>query len=187
VSSESKLRLVKTRSWNTVFVKSKHACNRHGFKYTIDIGVKIVFDFANNGILLWYYRKFRSSNTVNFLGKSYYYVISTYCNSWKNGAVPIPAVWYIIKQYELDRKRVLEIGNILSYTYSVRGYMHLPQKNTIPPAIQISLLIFGLTSYYSTSISRDKDYPSKCVKKARWIYMQTQSSWEIKKYHDRRL
>jgi hypothetical protein len=70
---------------------------------------------------------------------------------------------------------------------SVRGYVHLPQKNTIPVAIQISLLLFGLTRYYSTPISRDKDYPSKCVKKARWIYMQTQSSWEIRKYHERRL
>jgi len=71
--------------------------------------------------------------------------------------------------------------------YSVRGSVHLPQKNTIPLADLISLLIFGLTRYYSTSISRDNDYPSKCVKKARWIYMQTGSSWEIKKYHDRRL
>jgi hypothetical protein len=72
------------------------------------------------------------------------------------------------------------------FIYSVRGYVHLPPKNTIPFAILISLLIFGLTRYYSTLISRDNDYPSKRVK-ARWIYMQTQSSWEIKKYHDRRL
>jgi hypothetical protein len=36
---------------------------------------------------------------------------------------------------------------------SVRGYVHLPPKNTIPVAIQISLLLFGLTRYYPTDFS----------------------------------
>jgi hypothetical protein len=36
---------------------------------------------------------------------------------------------------------------------SVLGYVHLPQKNTIPLAIQISLLIFGLKMYYPNDFS----------------------------------
>jgi len=118
VSSESKLRLVKTRIWNTVFVKSKQARNRHRLKYTIDLGVKTVFDFANSGILLCYHSKIRSSNTVN-LSKSYQYVIHPYCYATKYCAAIILGMWDIIKQYELDRKTALKIGNNLCYIYFV--------------------------------------------------------------------
>lgn len=114
--SESKLRLVKNRIWKTVFVKSKQARNIHCVKYTIDLGVKTVFDFAKNGILLCYHSKIRSLNTVN-LSKSYQYVIHPYCYPTKYYAIIILGIWDILRQYELDRKTALKIGNNLCYIY----------------------------------------------------------------------
>jgi hypothetical protein len=69
---------------------------------------------------LWYYKIFKSSDTLEFRGKQYHYLFHSYCPSWRNERGPVlPIVWEIVKAYQAQGKRILEVGNVLSYVYPV--------------------------------------------------------------------
>ena len=73
-----------------------------------------------NYFWLSYYKLFRSSETFEFQGKNYHYLFHAYCPTWKNErATMIPIVWNMIQRYRQQNKRVLEIGNMLSYVFKV--------------------------------------------------------------------
>jgi hypothetical protein len=112
--------LVKTSIWDTVLTKAKQAYKTKGLNYVIKMGFRMALDIPMNRFWLWHYRTFRSSETFEFQGKTYPYLIHPYCASWKNErAVNIPVVWDIVKTYQENGKRILEVGNMLSYVYPI--------------------------------------------------------------------
>lgn len=85
-------------------------------KYLMETLFKTVPDKLSS----WYYKLFKSSETFEFQGKQYRYFFHPYCSTWKNERCAIiPIVWDIIKKNEEQGKRVLELGNMLSYYYHV--------------------------------------------------------------------
>ncbi len=70
--------------------------------------------------LAWYYRKFRSSEGFRFHGNTYRYLFHPYLTTWRNErAAIIPIVWDIVKKSREQDKRILEVGNVLSYYFKV--------------------------------------------------------------------
>jgi SAM-dependent methyltransferase len=111
---------VKTSIWDTLSLKSKQAYERKGIGYLLKVGIKMSLEIPKNSILLWYYRRANRSKTFSFQGKTYHYLVHPYCTSWKNErAVVIPIFNDILKQCEAKGKKVLEVGNTLSYVYPV--------------------------------------------------------------------
>jgi SAM-dependent methyltransferase len=111
---------VKTSIWDTLYLKSKQAYERKGIRYMLKVGIKMSLEIRKNSIFLWYYRRGNKSKTFLFQGKTYHYLIHPYCTSWKNErAVVIPIFKDILKKCEDKGKKILEVGNTLSYVYPV--------------------------------------------------------------------
>jgi hypothetical protein len=67
-----------------------------------------------------YYRIFRSKETFEFQGNAYHYLFNAYCPTWKNErAAILPIAWNILQKYRQQKKRILEVGNVLSYVFEV--------------------------------------------------------------------
>ena len=97
--------------------RAKRAYERKGLYYLIR--TSLIAGFAHLGV--WYYRLFKSSETFEFQGKTFHYLFHPYQASWRNErAVFIPIFWDIVKRYQEQNKRILELGNMLSYVYDVK-------------------------------------------------------------------
>jgi len=84
---------------------------KRGFLKSIYVGIKL---FTG----LYYYKMFKSG-TFRFLGRNLKYFYYPYNATWRNErAIEIPIAISFLRQYR--GKKVLEIGNVLSYYYSVR-------------------------------------------------------------------
>jgi SAM-dependent methyltransferase len=70
--------------------------------------------------LAWYYRKSRSSESLTFHGNTYHYLFHPYLTTWRNErAAIIPIIWDMAKRSRELGKRILEVGNVLSYYFEV--------------------------------------------------------------------
>jgi SAM-dependent methyltransferase len=70
--------------------------------------------------IVYYYKKFKSSETFEFQGKTYAYFFHPYGTTWRNERiVAVPIIWDIVKEYEEKGKSILEVGNMLSYYFKV--------------------------------------------------------------------
>ncbi|NYZ79004.1 class I SAM-dependent methyltransferase [Candidatus Micrarchaeota archaeon] len=73
--------------------------------------------FGRMAFFIYMLRKPRGNSFV-FQGKTYEYFYHPYNFTWTNDrAIEIPIVWDIVKNYK--GKRILEIGNVLSYYFPV--------------------------------------------------------------------
>jgi len=71
-------------------------------------------------LLARYYRKFRTSEGFRFHGNTYRYLFHPYLTTWRNSrAAVIPIIWDIVKKSRGQEKRILEVGNVLSYYFKV--------------------------------------------------------------------
>lgn len=56
------------------------------------------------------------------MGRRYNYFYHPYGSTWKNErAVEIPIVWDIVKTFIEKNKKILEVGNVLSYRFKVKS------------------------------------------------------------------
>lgn len=98
------------------FSNIKRAYGREGISYVIRIGLVTATGF----FWVWYYKILRSSEIFEFQGNHYHYLFHHYCTTWRNErTVLIPIIWDIVKRYQEQNKRILELGNVLSYVYKV--------------------------------------------------------------------
>jgi hypothetical protein len=102
----------------------REAYKRGGRKYLIQTSINYIREgslvIAPSHFMAWYYNTFKSSETFKFHGNIYHYLFHPYCTTWQNErTVVIPIVWNIIKKYQEEKKRILEIGNVLSYVFRV--------------------------------------------------------------------
>jgi SAM-dependent methyltransferase len=89
---------------------------RKGLYYVVRLSAIPIFHY----LLAWYYRKFRSSEGFRFNGNTYRYLFHPYVTTWRNQrAAVIPIIWDIVKKSREQEKRVLEVGNMLSYYFKV--------------------------------------------------------------------
>jgi SAM-dependent methyltransferase len=92
------------------------AYKREGFYYVVRVSAVNIFGY----LLVHYYRKFRSSESFEFQGNTYSYFFHPYGTTWRNErALVIPIIWDIVKKYHEQDKRILEVGNMLSYYFKV--------------------------------------------------------------------
>jgi len=107
-----------------LFSRAKLIYERNGLNYFIHTSIlylyELLFTSAPNRVKVWYYKKFRSSDTFNFRGKKYHYLFHPYSCSWENErCVLLPIAWEIVQSFRKQGKNILEIGNVLPYVYAV--------------------------------------------------------------------
>lgn len=106
--------------YDGVLLKARNAYKRKGIYYIVRIGTKLALYFLKNSFLFWYYRTFKSSEIFEFQGTTYQYFYRLYSITWNNErAVEIPIIWEIVKRNKDQGKRILEVGNVLSYHFHV--------------------------------------------------------------------
>jgi hypothetical protein len=92
------------------------AYRREGLTYVIWVSAINISRY----LLLWYYKTFRSSDEFKFHGNTYHYLFHSYLATWRNErAVVVPIIWDIVKKSHEQKKRILEVGNVLSYYFKV--------------------------------------------------------------------
>ena len=100
------------------FYKSKGVW---GLMRAILIHVKetLIISIPNN-IRCWSYKTFRSNDTFEFQGTTYNYFFHAYCTTWRNErTVAVPIIWNLVRRFEEQNKKILEVGNVLSYYFKV--------------------------------------------------------------------
>ena len=110
-----------TSSKLTELVKeAKIAYKKKGLIHILKTGFLMIIEY----IQLYYFRQFHNNDKFILDGKAYNYYfhprIAKTGPSWKNErAVTIPIIWNVIQEYRSKGKNVLEMGNVLSYTFKV--------------------------------------------------------------------
>lgn len=103
-----------------LFKEAKTSLKKKGMIHVFKMGLITIWEY----IQLRYYKKFRTDDTFHFNGKNYPYFfhgrVAGAGPSWKNErCVNIPIVLDIIKDYRNKDKKVLELGNVLSYAINI--------------------------------------------------------------------
>jgi SAM-dependent methyltransferase len=92
------------------------AYKREGLYYVIRLSAITIFGY----LLVRYYKKFRSLEEFKFRGNTYRYLFHPYATTWRNErAAIVPIFWDIVKKSREQEKRILEVGNLLSYYFKV--------------------------------------------------------------------
>jgi len=100
--------------------KARAAYRRDGLSYLLKKGSELGFHLAINGVVLLYYRIFKANCMFEFNGVKYHYFYSLYGATWRSErAVEIPIVWRLVDNANNDGKKILEVGNVLSYRFRV--------------------------------------------------------------------
>jgi hypothetical protein len=106
-----------------------------------------------NYCVLYYYKAFKSSETFEFQGKIYHYLFDAYCPTWKNErAAMTPIVWDMIQRYRKQNKRVLEVGNMLSYVFEV-DHDILDKYEIVEGVINEDVVDFNPSKQYDLIVS----------------------------------
>jgi SAM-dependent methyltransferase len=113
----------------------------------------LFFTTLPNYFWLSYYKLFRSSETFEFQGNNYHYLFHAYCPTWKNErSTVIPIVWKMIQSYRQQNKRVLEVGNTLSYVFNV-DYDILDKYEIVEGVINEDAVDFNPPEQYDLIVS----------------------------------
>ena len=117
MNSDPKSRFAPIKSSSSIILsRAKQAYNREGLFYVLRSALIMIFGY----FIVYYYKKFKSSETFEFQGKTYHYFFHPYGTTWRNErTVAVPIIWDIVKEYEEKKKNVLEVGNMLSYYFKV--------------------------------------------------------------------
>jgi hypothetical protein len=100
----------------SVVSQAMKAYERKGLYYVVRFSAVTISRY----LLAWYYRKFKSSEGFKFHGNTYRYFFHPYVTTWRNErATIIPIIWDIVKKSRDQNKRILEVGNVLSYYFKV--------------------------------------------------------------------
>jgi len=101
---------IKNRPWRRFMALIR----KTGFINTVKTALNILIV---NPFLQFYWRTFRRNRTFRFRGKDYSYLYHMYSATWGNErAVEVPLAIEVVEQHK--NKRILEVGNVLSYYVS---------------------------------------------------------------------
>ena len=99
-----------------IISKARKAYEREGLVYLLRTG----FEMSLGYFLVHYYKTFRSNDTFEFQGATYNYFFHAYCTTWRNErTVAVPIIWNLVSRFEEQNKKILEVGNVLSYYFKV--------------------------------------------------------------------
>jgi hypothetical protein len=97
-----------------------------------------------------YFKTFKHSKFA-FNGQNFSYFYHWYNKTWRNErAVEVPIIWNIVKKYK--RKRILEVGNVLSHYYPIRHEI-LDKYEKAPGVINLDVVDFKPAKKYDLIIS----------------------------------
>jgi hypothetical protein len=114
-------------SWNNnasklleLIHETRESYSKKGLVHVLKTGFFMMIEYFQ----LLFYKIFRNKETFGLNSKRYKYFfhprIAKTGPSWKNErSVSIPIIWEIIKEYRSKGKNVLELGNVLSYTFKI--------------------------------------------------------------------
>lgn len=109
-----------TLSTKDLISKARRVYQRQGLPYLVKKGSELWFHLTVNSIVLEYYKIFRSNDMFEFNGRKYHYFYSLYGATWRSErSVEIPIVWNFVDEFNKQQKKILEVGNVLSYRFSV--------------------------------------------------------------------
>ena len=108
--------------------RAKGLYERKGFTSLVYTSIRyiqeLILTTAPNRCKLWYYKKFRSSDVFKFRDKEYHYLFHSYAPTWENErCVMLPIAWDLVQSFQNRGKRILEVGNVLSYVFPVNHYV----------------------------------------------------------------
>ena len=140
-----------------ILSQARQAYRREGLYYLIRSSPKFLLDGCHttvpNYFWLWYYKTFKSKETFEFQGNVYHYVFDAYCPTWKNErAAVIPIAWNIIEKYRQQKKRILEVGNMLSFVFKV-DHDILDKYEVMEGVINEDVVDFNPSKQYDLIIS----------------------------------
>jgi SAM-dependent methyltransferase len=125
------------------------AYKREGLYYVIRVSAVNILGY----LLVWYYRKFKSSESFEFQGNSYRYFFHPYGTTWRNErAAVVPIIWDIVKKGREQEKRILEVGNMLSYYFKV-DYDILDKYEIVDGVINEDVVHFNPSKRYDLIVS----------------------------------
>ena len=100
--------------------KAVNAYRKEGLSYLLKEGSKMCSYLIKNGLILGYYRICKSNEFFEFNGNRYRYFYSLYGATWNTErSIEIPIVWTLVDKSYSEKKRVLEVGNVLSYRFYI--------------------------------------------------------------------
>jgi hypothetical protein len=139
--------------YNGILSKARSVYKRQGIYYIIRTGTKLALALPKNSLLFWYYRTFKSLETFEFQDTTYQYFYHLYGTTWKNErAVEIPIIWDIVKRNKDQGKRILEVGNVLSYRFQVNHDI-LDKYDIKSGIINEDVVNFNPSTHYDLIIS----------------------------------
>lgn len=104
-----------------------------------------------NKFWLWFYTNFKSTRRFKFHKKIYNYFYHKYNITWNNErSVEIPILWKIIENY--NGKNILEVGNVLSYYFSV-NYDIIDKYEKVEGVINQDVINYHPSKKYDLIIS----------------------------------
>jgi hypothetical protein len=107
-----------------------------------------------NNILCWSYKTFRSNDTFEFQGTTYKYFFHSYCTTWRNErTVAVPIIWNLVKRYEEHNKKILEVGNVLSYYYDEVSHDILDKYEIMDGVINEDVVDYKPAKQYDLIVS----------------------------------
>jgi len=144
-------------SRGSLFLRAKTIYNRNGLSYLIRVLIRYLFELifhsSPNYVKLFYYKKFKASETFKFNGREYHYLFHPYCSTWENErCAAIPIIWDIVKKNQEEGKRILEVGNVLSYVYPIKHDV-LDKYDLVEGVINEDVVNFHPSSKYDLIIS----------------------------------
>ena len=100
--------------------EARSSVKKKGIIHVLKMGFITIFEY----IQLSYLKKFHSNETFDFNGRKYKYLfhgrVAGAGPSWKNErCVTIPVIWETIEEYKRNSKKVLELGNVISYALDI--------------------------------------------------------------------
>ncbi|CAN5619955.1 hypothetical protein BH23THE1_BH23THE1_35960 [soil metagenome] len=132
---------------------AKGAYKREGLNYLVDKGLRFTLDHLRNYLFYWYYKKLYSKKTFEFQGKKYNYYHHHRGRTWKTErSVEIPIVWAMVTEFRKQNKRILEVGNVLSYRFNI-DHEVLDKYEMVPGVINQDVVSYSPDKPYDLIVS----------------------------------
>ena len=131
----------------------KRAYRREGARYVVGNGIRFVLNSISSNLSYWYHKCFFRDRTFEFRGKEYKYYFHPRGKTWMTErSVEIPLVWELVQEYRQLNKKILEVGNVLSYRFETNHDI-LDKYEMVPGVINEDVISFVPDHKYDLIVS----------------------------------
>lgn len=132
---------------------AKNASEREGITYLLKKGPRFVLSSLLNYVYFVYYSQLHSDKTFTFQSQDLNYFFHPKGTTWRTErSVEIPIIWNIVTTYKKQNKRILEVGNVLSYRFKI-DHDVLDKYEKVPNLINEDVISFRPKRPYDIIVS----------------------------------